>query len=85
MIGNLTRKPELRFTNTGKEVTSFGIAVNEYRKGQDDYVNFFDCSAFGATAKAVHDYCDKGTKLAIEGKLRYSRYQVRAKIEPRFL
>mgnify|MGYP001750868778 CR=1 FL=1 len=44
VTGNLTRDPELRATQSGSQVLSFGIAVNDRRKNQqtgewEDYPN----------------------------------------------
>lgn len=88
--GNLTRDPELRATAGGTQVLSFGVAVNDRRKSPqtgdwEDYPNFVDCTMFGTRAEAVSRYLSKGTKVAIEGKLRYSSWdkdgQRRSKLE----
>lgn len=88
--GNLTRDPELRATASGTQVLSFGIAVNDRRRNQqtgewEDYPNFVDCTMFGSRAEAVKRYLQKGSKVAIEGKLRYSSWerdgQKRSKLE----
>ena len=78
--GNLTRDPELRATAGGTQVLSFGVAVNDRRKNPqtgdwEDYPNFVDCTMFGTRAEAVSRYLSKGTKVAIEGKLRYSSWE----------
>ena len=88
--GNLTRDPELRNTNTGLPVLGFGVAVNDRRKNQqtgewEDFPNFIDCTVFGTRAESVAKYLGKGSKVAIEGKLRWSQWerdgQKRSKIE----
>lgn len=88
--GNLTRDPELRSTAGGTSVLGFGVAVNDRRKNQqtgewEDYPNFIDCTMFGARADALKRYLSKGTKVTIEGKLRWSQWerdgQKRSKIE----
>ena len=88
--GNLTRDPELRATAGGTQVLSFGVAVNDRRRNQqtgegEDYPNFVDCTMFGARAEAVSRFLNKGSKVAIEGKLRYSSWerdgQRRSKLE----
>ena len=88
--GNLTRDPELRSTAGGMPVLGFGVAVNDRRKNQqtgewEDYPNFIDCTMFGARAEALTRYLNKGTKVSIEGKLRWSQWeregQKRSKIE----
>ena len=88
--GNLTRDPELRATASGTPVLSFGVAVNDRRRNQqtgewEDYPNFIDCTMFGARAESVSRFLSKGSKVAIEGKLRWSQWeregQKRSKIE----
>lgn len=88
--GNLTRDPELRMTSGGTQVLSFGVAVNDRRRNPqtgewEDYPNFVDCTMFGARAEAVSRYLSKGSKVAIEGRLRYSSWerdgQRRSKLE----
>lgn len=90
ITGNLTRDPELRATQSGTQVLHLGIAVNDRHKNQqtgnwEDYPNFIDCVMFGARAEAIQRYLLKGTKVAIEGRLRYSSWerdgQKRSKIE----
>ena len=88
--GNLTRDPELRMTSGGTQVLSFGVAVNDRRRNPqtgewEDRPNFVDCTMFGARAEEVSRYLSKGSKVAIEGKLRYSSWerdgQRRSKLE----
>lgn len=89
--GNLTREPEVRTTASGNPVMGFGIAVNDRRKNSqtgewEDYPNFNDCTMFGARAQSVSRFLSKGSKVAIEGKLRWSQWetnegQKRSKIE----
>ena len=88
--GNLTRDPELRRTQSGMAVLSLGVAVNDRRKNSqtgewEDYVNFVDCVMFGNRAEKLSAYLNKGQKVAIDGKLRYSSWerdgQKRSKLE----
>lgn len=78
--GNLTRDPELRATQGGTSILTFGVAVNDRRKnpqtGQwEDYPNFIDCVVFGSRAEPLTKFLSKGSKVAIEGKLRYSQWE----------
>ena len=80
ITGNLTRAPELRATQGGTPVLSFGIAVNDRRKNQqtgqwEDVPNFFECVTFGNRATALSDILAKGMKVAIAGKLHYSSWE----------
>ena len=80
ITGNLTRDPELRETPSGFQVLNFGVAVNDRKKSQstgqwEDYANFVDCTMFGNRAASVSRFLGKGSKVAIEGKLRWSQWQ----------
>lgn len=78
--GNLTRDGELRSTQSGMAVLQLGVAVNDRRKNQrtgewEDYPNFVDCTMFGARAEKLARYLAKGTKVAIDGRLRYESWE----------
>ena len=78
--GNLTRDAEIRSTQSGMAILGFGVAVNDRRKNQqtgewEDYPNFVDCTMFGTRAEKIANYLAKGSKVAIEGKLRYSSWE----------
>ena len=80
--GNLTRDPELRSTAGGTQILSFGVAVNDRRRNAqtgewEDVPNFIDCVVFGQRADALSRFLSKGSKVAIEGKLRYSTWETR--------
>lgn len=80
ITGNLTRDPELRATAGGTQMLAFGVAVNDRRRNQqtgewEDVPNFVDCIVFGSRAEAVSRFISKGSKVAIEGKLRYSAWE----------
>ena len=78
MTGNLTRKPEIRYTPSGTAITDFGLASNRYYgKGDDarDEVCFVDVTVFGSTAVAVASHLDKGRKVLVEGRLQFRRWE----------
>lgn len=91
LTGNLTRDPELRSTPGGMAVLKMGVAVNDRAKNQqtgewEDRPNFIDVVMFGARAESVSRFLSKGSKVAIEGKLRWSSWETpqgdkRSKIE----
>lgn len=90
LSGNLTRDPELRNTASGLPVLGFGMAVNDRRKNQqtgewEDFPNFVDCTLFGSRAEPLSHFLRKGSKVSIDGKLRYSQWerdgQKRSKLE----
>lgn len=80
LSGNLTRSPELKTTPGGMAVLQMGIAVNGRRKnsqtGQwEDVPNYFDLTMFGNRAQAVSQYLGKGTKVMVDGELRWRQWQ----------
>lgn len=82
ITGNLTRNPELRTTAGGTQILAFGVAVNDRRKNTqtgewEDVPNFVDCIVFGSRAEAVSRFITKGSKVAIEGKLRFSSWETK--------
>lgn len=90
ITGNLTRDPDLRSTAGGMPVLGLGVAVNDRHKNSatgewEDYPNFVDCTMFGTRAEKITPYLSKGTKVAIDGKLRWSQWekdgQKRSKLE----
>lgn len=76
MMGRLTKDPEIRYTNNGKTVGSFSIAVDRRFKseGQPD-ADFFNCTTFGKQAEFVEKYLHKGTKIVICGSLQNNNYK----------
>lgn len=71
LIGRLTRDPELRTTNSGKNVVEFSIAVSKRVKPQDGApdADFFRVKAWGQTADYVNSYLTKGRLVAVDGRL----------------
>lgn len=66
IMGRLTRDPELRYTQSGKPVVSFTLAVDrDFDKG----VDFIDCVAWNQTAQFVNKYFSKGKQAIVAGRL----------------
>ena len=82
--GNATRDAELRTTQSGKKVLTFGIANNQ-RFGETEKTNFVDCSLWGDRAEKLAPYIKKGTGLFLQGSLDYREWerdgQKRSKLE----
>lgn len=78
--GNLTRDCEMRATQSGTDVLRFSIACNDRRKNAatgewEDVPNFLDCTMFGNRAQALSHYLSKGTKVAVDGRLRWHQWE----------
>lgn len=76
LMGRLTKDPEIRYTNSGKTVGSFSIAVNRRFKsdGQPE-ADFFNCVTFGKQAEFVEKYLHKGTKILLGGEVQNNNYK----------
>lgn len=78
LMGRLTADPELKNTNTGKEVTNFSIAVDRpYQKGEDRPADFIDIVTWGKTAVFVCQYFHKGKPIAVTGRLQTRTYEAK--------
>ena len=78
MIGRLTRDPELKYTQSGTSVASFSLANNRTYTVQNEkkeQVSFFNCIAWGKPGEVIAQYCKKGSKLGIEGRLQQRSWQ----------
>ncbi|MEO1942195.1 MAG: single-stranded DNA-binding protein [Campylobacterales bacterium] len=74
LIGNLTRDVEIKYTQTGTPVAKFGLATNRrYRDRatgeQREETLFVDVTIFGRSAEVVHQFCRKGRRVLVEGRL----------------
>ena len=74
LAGNLTRDPELRFTNDGVPVCSFGLAVNRVRSRNEE-VDFFEVSAWRELGETIANYKKKGDPILVEGRLQYRTWE----------
>jgi single-strand DNA-binding protein len=74
LAGNLTRDPELRFTQSGTPVCGFGLAVNRVFSKNDE-VDFFDISAWRDLGERVANYKKKGDPVLVEGRLQYRTWE----------
>ena len=71
LTGRITKDLELKQAGQ-TTVTNFSLAVdNPFKK---DDVSFFDVAAFGKTAELLNNYCNKGSKILIEGNLKQDRF-----------
>ena len=76
LIGNLSKDPELRTTNSGTSVCTFSIAVNR-RKDKDgnSTADFFSIVAWRKLAELCGKYLAKGRKVSVVGELQNRSYE----------
>lgn len=79
IMGRLSRDPELRQTTTGKNVASFTLACSRGRKDASgkDLVDWIPVVAWEHTAEFVCKYFEKGSLIAIDGRLQSRTYKDR--------
>lgn len=79
LIGNLTKDPELRQTNSGTNVCTFTIAVNRRFKDSDgkQVTDFFNIVAWKQLAELCGRYLTKGRKAAVVGELQTRSYDAK--------
>ena len=75
LIGRLARDPEMRRTGTGKAVTSFTIAVDNF--GKDSGASFIPCVAWEQKGEFVDNYFLKGSPIAVRGRLQSRQYETK--------
>ena len=73
-IGRLTRDPEIRYTQSGKAVCTFSIAVDD-GYGENKKAYFFPVVVWGKPAETCGKSLTKGRKVAVTGKLTTRQYE----------
>ena len=74
LTGRLTRDPELRTLASGKTVTQFSIATNEYRAGAEKS-EYHNVVTWDRLAEICGQYLGKGQLVAIEGRLQTRQWE----------
>lgn len=78
LVGNLTRDLELRYIPSGSAICSTAIATSRKFKKQDgtmsDDTCFIDITFFGRTAEVANQYLKKGSKILVEGRLKFDQW-----------
>ena len=75
IIGNLTKKPELRTTTNGVSVCSFNVAVNKPRRnGEQQDPDYFSVTAWREKGELCAKFLDKGKKVCVIGPVSVRTY-----------
>lgn len=77
VIGRLTRDPELKKTDSGKEVARITLAVpRSYKNVNGEYeTDFIDCYLWSVVAENTTEYCKKGDLIGVKGRLQTRTYE----------
>jgi len=79
IIGNLGRDPEMRYTPSGRPVTTFSVAVSRSWNTPDGErhteTEWFNIVAWGNLAELCKQHLLKGRRVYIEGRLKTRRWE----------
>jgi single-strand DNA-binding protein len=79
IIGNLGREPEMRYTPSGRPVTTFSVATSRSWHSSDgerhEETEWFNVVAWGSLAEICNQYLHKGQQVYIEGRLQTRRWE----------
>jgi single-strand DNA-binding protein len=79
IIGHLGRDPEMRYTPSGRPVTSFSLATSRNWTTADgerrSETEWFNIVAWGSLAEICNQYLKKGQQVYIEGRLQTRRWE----------
>lgn len=77
LVGNLTRDIEMRYAPSGTAIGSTGIAVTRkmtVNGEKREETCFVDITFWGRTAEVANQYLSKGSKVLVEGRLKYEQW-----------
>ena len=77
LMGRLTREPEVRYS-TGENamaIARYSLAVDRrFKRDGEPTAAFINCVVFGKGAEFAEKYLQKGTKIAITGRIQTGSY-----------
>lgn len=75
--GRLTRDPQVRYTQSGKAVAVFTLAVDHHRKkgAKESDADFIPCVAWEKTAEILGNNVTKGQEIVVEGRMQSRTYE----------
>ena len=74
LVGRLTRDPEVRYTQTGKAVASFSVAVDT-GYGENKRADFIPIVVWDKLAEVCGNNLTKGRRVLVEGRLQIREYE----------
>lgn len=73
LVGRLTANPTVRYTQSGKAVCSFTLAID--RRGKDKGADFIPCVAWDKLAEVIANNLTRGRRIGVEGRLQSRQYE----------
>ena len=77
VIGRLVKDPELRKTESGKNVANVTLAVpRSYKNPNGEYdTDYIDCVLWSSVAETTSEYCKKGDLVGVRGRVQTRVYE----------
>ncbi len=79
IIGRLGRDPEMRYTPSGRPITTFSVATsrkwNTSEGEKRSETEWFNVVAWGSLAEICNQYLTKGQQVYIEGRLQTRKWE----------
>ncbi len=79
LTGRLTRDPELRTLASGKTITQFSLATNDYRGGTEKS-EYHNVVTWDRLAEICGQFLGKGQLVAVEGRIQTRQWEDDKKI-----
>lgn len=83
LIGRIVRDPELKYIPSGTGVANFSVANGRsYTQSGEkkESTSFFNCIAWGKLGEIIVQYCKKGQRIGIEGRLQQRSWKIKTVI-----
>lgn len=77
LVGRLTKDVDLRYTQNGKAVGNFTLAVNRpFKNAQgENEADFILCQVWGKQAENLANYMSKGSQIGVDGRIATRSYE----------
>ena len=79
LIGNVGGDPELKHFDSGSSNAKFSLATSEKFKDKSgemqEKTQWHNCVVWGGLVNVVERFVNRGTKLMVEGKIEYNKYE----------
>jgi len=72
IIGNVTKDPEKKFTSSGQELSTFSMAINQWKDKEPIYI---DVECWEKKAEICNKYIKKGSLIHIQGRLKNKKWE----------
>lgn len=75
LVGRFTRDPDIRYSDNGKTIARFTIAVDRrFKSDNGPTADFISCVAWGKTAEFIEKYFCQGQRIGLTGRIQTGSY-----------